>query len=51
VDLTWHGHHHSYQRTCPVYRKACRGYNADGTAQAPVHMVIGAHQLPFSKQH
>lgn len=41
VDLTWHGHHHSYQRTCPVYREQCMGYREDGTARAPVHMVIG----------
>jgi len=41
VDLTWHGHHHSYQRTCPVYGDFCYGYREDGTARAPVHMVIG----------
>jgi len=41
VDLTWHGHHHSYQRTCPVYRQKCLGYSNDGVARAPVHMVIG----------
>lgn len=41
VDLTWHGHHHSYQRTCPVYREQCLGYREDGTARGPVHMVIG----------
>lgn len=39
--MTWHGHHHSYQRTCPVHRGVCKGYNADGTAAAPVHVVIG----------
>ena len=39
--MTWHGHHHSYQRTCPVHRGVCKGYNADGTAAAPLHLVIG----------
>lgn len=41
VDMTWHGHHHSYQRTCPVHRGTCKGYNTDGTAAAPIHLVIG----------
>jgi acid phosphatase type 7 len=41
VDLTLHGHHHSYQRTCPLYKGKCRGYAKDGTARAPVHLVIG----------
>jgi hypothetical protein len=34
VDLVLWGHHHSYQRTCPVYRKEC-------VQGAPVHVVIG----------
>jgi len=25
VDLTLHGHHHSYQRTCPVIAGKCQG--------------------------
>lgn len=41
VDLTFHGHHHSYQRTCPVYDNTCMGYGDDGVPLAPVHMVIG----------
>lgn len=41
VDMTWHGHHHSYQRTCPVYKERCLPFNADGTAAGPVHLVIG----------
>uniref|UniRef100_A0A1X7U7G6 Purple acid phosphatase n=1 Tax=Amphimedon queenslandica TaxID=400682 RepID=A0A1X7U7G6_AMPQE len=36
VDLAFWGHHHSYQRTCPVAKKVCQD---DGTA--PVHVVIG----------
>mmetsp|Transcript_1844 Transcript_1844/g.5402 ORF Transcript_1844/g.5402 Transcript_1844/m.5402 type:complete len:625 (-) Transcript_1844:225-2099(-) len=41
VDMTWHGHHHSYQRTCPVINSKCQGYDSDGAAKAPVHLVIG----------
>ena len=41
VDMTWHGHHHSYQRSCPVYKERCLPFNADGTAAGPVHLVIG----------
>lgn len=41
VDLTWHGHHHSYQRTCPLFRHQCMPPHADGSQAAPVHLVIG----------
>ncbi|KAG2498630.1 hypothetical protein HYH03_003377 [Edaphochlamys debaryana] len=41
VDLTLHGHHHTYQRTCPLYRGECQQSKPDGTAGAPVHMIIG----------
>ncbi|KAK9824258.1 hypothetical protein WJX72_008984 [[Myrmecia] bisecta] len=42
VDLTLHGHDHIYERTCPIYRRNCLGYDeADGTAKAPVNVVIG----------
>ncbi|GIL96226.1 hypothetical protein Vretimale_2087 [Volvox reticuliferus] len=41
VDMTLQGHHHSYQRTCPLYRGACQKNNDDGTATAPLHLVIG----------
>eukprot|EP00887_Chlorella_sp_A99_P000525 scaffold17.g525.t1 len=41
VDATWHGHHHSYQRTCPALRARCVPPAADGSQQAPVHFVIG----------
>ena len=27
VDMTWHGHHHSYQRTCPVDAQRCHDRN------------------------
>ncbi|GIL41942.1 hypothetical protein Vafri_29 [Volvox africanus] len=41
VDMTLQGHHHSYQRTCPLYRGTCQPSNSDGTTAAPVHLVIG----------
>ncbi|EFJ46276.1 hypothetical protein VOLCADRAFT_105635 [Volvox carteri f. nagariensis] len=41
VDMTLQGHHHSYQRTCPLYRGVCQPSNDDGTAAAPVHVVLG----------
>ena len=41
MDVTLHGHHHSYQRTCAVYEGQCRKLRADGSAAAPVHLVIG----------
>ena len=41
VDVTLHGHHHSYQRTCPVYHGECMGYDFEGVPRAPIHLVIG----------
>lgn len=41
VDVTLQGHHHSYQRTCPVLDGKCQGYDDDGAPKAPIHMVIG----------
>jgi len=41
VDMTWTGHIHFYHRTCPVIKGNCVGYNRDGTAKAPVHVVMG----------
>ena len=41
VDMTWSGHVHVYERTCPIYQKTCLGYAADGTANAPVHTCFG----------
>lgn len=36
VDLVFGAHHHSYQRSCPVYQEKCQ---ADG--QAPVVVDLG----------
>ncbi len=42
MDLTLQGHHHSYQRTCPVYNGSCVGYDKKTReALGPVHLVIG----------
>jgi acid phosphatase type 7 len=41
VDITLHGHHHSYQRTCPVFKGECVGQDSNGVLKAPVHLVIG----------
>ena len=49
VDVTMHGHHHVYERTCPVYNFTCQGYDADGVAKAPVYLVIGNAGRSISK--
>ena len=41
VDLTFTGHHHSYQRSCPVLNGSCVRLCGDGSAPAPVHVVAG----------
>ncbi|PNW76719.1 hypothetical protein CHLRE_11g468500v5 [Chlamydomonas reinhardtii] len=41
VDLTLQGHHHTYQRTCALYRGACQPPRPDGSQTAPVHLVTG----------
>ncbi|MEW5317631.1 MAG: hypothetical protein WDW38_008913 [Sanguina aurantia] len=48
VDMTWNGHVHLYERTCPVLKKKCLGYNADGTAKAPVHLDFGNGGFEFT---
>jgi len=44
VDLAFWGHHHSYQRSCPVYQQVCQ---PEGTA--PVHVVIGMAGMGLSQ--
>lgn len=41
VDVTFHGHDHVYERTCPVYNGTCQSSLADGSLGGPVHVVIG----------
>jgi len=42
VDMLWSGHHHSYQRTCPVHNKQCTELDAETKeAQAPVQLIFG----------
>lgn len=45
VDVTWHGHHHSYQRTCPILDGQCMDMMENDVAPAPIHLVIGAQTL------
>jgi hypothetical protein len=40
VDVVFGAHHHSYQRTCPVYKGTCRTPGPDGYA-APVVVDLG----------
>eukprot|EP00698_Gefionella_okellyi_P012731 TRINITY_DN3448_c0_g1_i1.p1 TRINITY_DN3448_c0_g1~~TRINITY_DN3448_c0_g1_i1.p1 ORF type:complete len:576 (+),score=64.75 TRINITY_DN3448_c0_g1_i1:121-1728(+) len=48
VDVALWGHHHSYQRTCAVYREKCVEANEDGSNNAPVHIVIGMAGMGLS---
>lgn len=48
VDLTLHGHHHTYQRTCPVVNETCVGLGSGGHALGPVHVVMGNGGAPLS---
>eukprot|EP01116_Phalansterium_solitarium_P017202 TRINITY_DN4173_c0_g1_i1.p1 TRINITY_DN4173_c0_g1~~TRINITY_DN4173_c0_g1_i1.p1 ORF type:complete len:586 (-),score=221.07 TRINITY_DN4173_c0_g1_i1:325-2025(-) len=41
VNLALWGHHHSYQRSCPVYRQQCIAPSSPTAYAAPVHVVIG----------
>jgi len=44
VDIVLAGHHHSYQRTCPVFKGACTKPRPNATADAymgPVHIIAG----------
>ena len=34
VDIAFWGHHHTYQRTCPVYKSVC-------TDDGLIHVIIG----------
>jgi len=43
VDLAFWGHHHSYQRTCPVFNQVC--YDGE---QYPIHVVIGMAGMGLS---
>lgn len=44
VDLVVAGHHHSYQRTCPVLKGECalpRPNTTNGSYVAPVNVIVG----------
>jgi len=42
VDVAFWGHHHSWQRTCPVYNETCMDAKPSNEYLAPVHIVTGA---------
>jgi len=46
VDVVFSGHIHQYTRTCPVFKGTCVGYNDDGSAKAPVHLMTGNAGAP-----
>jgi hypothetical protein len=41
VDVVFSGHIHRYSRSCPVFKGTCVGYNADGSAKGPIHVMTG----------
>eukprot|EP00281_Chroomonas_sp_CCMP1168_P005804 CAMPEP_0206278652 /NCGR_PEP_ID=MMETSP0047_2-20121206/37539_1 /ASSEMBLY_ACC=CAM_ASM_000192 /TAXON_ID=195065 /ORGANISM="Chroomonas mesostigmatica_cf, Strain CCMP1168" /LENGTH=606 /DNA_ID=CAMNT_0053708421 /DNA_START=110 /DNA_END=1931 /DNA_ORIENTATION=+ len=41
VDVVVTGHHHTYQRTCPVYKGACTTPRFNFSYAGPVHVVVG----------
>jgi len=41
VNLCLWGHHHSYQRSCPVYQENCQNKSSKGGSQYPIHVIIG----------
>lgn len=41
VDLLVHGHHHDYQRSCPIVRGECVGFDMRGVARGPVYVITG----------
>jgi len=49
VDLALWGHHHSYQRTCPVQKEVCQSAaEAKAGKRLPVHIVIGMAGMGLS---
>lgn len=41
VDLVLNGHARMYHHSCPIVQGHCVGYNDDGSAQGPVHAMLG----------
>lgn len=46
VDVVFSGHIHQYTRSCPVFKGTCVGYEADGSAKAPIHLMTGNAGAP-----
>ena len=41
VDLTFSGHTHLYERSRPVLQKTAVSPAEDGSARAPMHVILG----------
>lgn len=41
VNVVLTAHHHSYQRSCPVYKGKCVRPSGPGVYAAPIYMIIG----------
>jgi hypothetical protein len=46
VDVVFSGHIHRYTRSCPVLKGTCVGYNDDGSARGPVHLMTANGGAP-----
>lgn len=46
VDVIFSGHIHRYVRSCPVLKGTCVGYNDDGSARGPIHLMTGNAGAP-----
>ena len=46
VDVVFSGHIHRYTRSCPVFKGTCVGFNDDGSARGPVHLMTGNAGAP-----
>mmetsp|Transcript_14566 Transcript_14566/g.19155 ORF Transcript_14566/g.19155 Transcript_14566/m.19155 type:complete len:623 (+) Transcript_14566:77-1945(+) len=51
INLGVYGHHHSYQRTCKVYKEQCTddALKIDESFIAPTHLVLGMAGFDLSK--
>ena len=50
VPLALWGHHHSYQRTCPVQNEACDGTDGSPTrSPSPIHAIVGMAGMSLSQ--
>ncbi|KAM3382188.1 hypothetical protein P3S68_007761 [Capsicum galapagoense] len=54
VDITFYGHVHNYERTCPIYQNQCvnsERSHYSGIVNGTIHVVVGGggiHLLEFT---